>query len=580
MSLPRHPVTALLLAGLASCGGAPTGAFPSRGEIDTIAAAPLPSGGALDDRSVDVPSWQLHGAPAEAIEVATANDPTPWGAMLASAAGARPGLVVASQAMACVAREAAAFVAERGALPAQPLRRFIAARCGAVSTDVWLTSQSGAVPAAVQEAEIVRKWGPQVQSMVQEGLQGGNRFAGVGYARVNDRTAVVLATSPRRAHVERTSVVAANGMVVLRGELLAPAAHIEALVTRGRFGYAECMLDPNAALPRFGVACPVAADDPSAWIEIAAFPAGRVLGDSVVDVQVFSTGKPDGVYARVVPTVRVDIRDAGALTGALLERLNAVRRDAGLGLVRLSLAETRKAAALAPHYFAALGGHGDVTVADKIALGLQAGWDVEGVVREGHFATGRGELQSPDDLLDEACAGPFGRRALLDPEIQSVAIGTVTGGSAVGAVISTYTLVDPRRAADSSAAVLARLARLRSARRLAAPTAMPQLDGLAAKASERVRAGQDPNEAMRWLLDNAAEQARGRRVHVWVSQASSVDRLDMPAELLRDPSVALAIGVAHHKPEGEPWARLVVFFVTVDEQGPINTAAAGAGRQG
>jgi hypothetical protein len=581
MSLLRHPVTALfLLAGLASCGGASTGAFPSRGEIDTIAAAPLPSGGGLDDRSVDVPSWQLHGAPAEAIEVATANDPTPWGAMLASAAGARPGLVVASQAMACVAREAAAFVAERGALPAQPVRRFIAARCGAVSTDVWLSSQAGSVPAAVQEAEIVQKWGPQVQSMVQEGLQGGSRFAGVGYARLNDRAAVVLATSQRRAHVERTPVVAANGMFVLRGELLAPAAHIEALVTRGRFGYAECMLDPNAALPRFGVACPVAADDPSAWIEIAAFPAGRVLGESVVDVQVFPTATPDGLYLRVMPTVAFNTRDAGILTGVLLDRLNAVRRDAGLGLVRLSPAQTRKAAALAPHYFAAMGGHGDATVADKIALGLQAGWDVEGVVREGHFATGRAELQSPDDLVGQACASPFGRRALLDPEIQSVAIGTVTAGGVVGAVISTYSLDDPRRGPDESAAVLARLGRLRAARRLAAPAAVPQLAGLTAKVLERVRAGESPDDAMHWLLENAAEQMRGRRVHVWVSQATAVDRLDMPAELLREPSVALAVGVAHHKPEGEPWARLVVFFVTVEEQGPTNTASSSAGRHG
>jgi hypothetical protein len=300
-----------------------------------------------------------------------------------------------------------------------------------------------------------------------------------------------------------------------------------------------------------------------------------VLGDSVVDVQVLPTGKPDPAYAHAPPAPRGGPRDPAALGSALVERLNEVRRDAGLGPVGLSPSETRKAALLAPHYFAALGGHGDVTVADKIALGLQAGWDVEGLVREGHFTSGRADVNSPEDLLDQACAGPFGRRALLDPAIQSVAVGTVVAGGALGAVISTYTLLDPRRAADESGAVLARLTRVRAAKRLGPPALLPQLGGLLAKASERVRAGQAPNDTMQWLLESTAEQARGRRVRAWVVQADNVSRLDLPAELIAAPTLDLAIGVAHHKPEGEPWARLVVFFVTVEEPSAVNTAAIG-----
>src|SRR5258708_6557835 len=97
------PSVLFVLAGLlpACGGGAATGPSPPRGEIDQIASAPLPTGG-LDDRSVDVPSGAMKGAPAEVIEVAPASDPSPWGAMLTAAASARPGLVVASGAMACV----------------------------------------------------------------------------------------------------------------------------------------------------------------------------------------------------------------------------------------------------------------------------------------------------------------------------------------------------------------------------------------------------------------------------------------------------------------------------------------------
>ncbi len=530
MILHRYVPTApllVLVAGLAACGGsAGSGAFPSRTEIDAIAAAPLPSGG-LDDRSVDVASWELRGPAAEAIDEATGNDPSAWGGMLAAATSAGPGLV-ASQAMGCVAREAAVFVAQKGALPAQTLRRFLAARCGAASTDVSLAYQAGTVPPAMTEADVSVQWGPQVRAMVQSGLRGGNRLAGIGFARANDHAAVLLATAPRRARLERTPIAASGGGVVLRGELLVPAAHIEAMVTSGRFGYAECAVDAAVALPRFSVACPVAAADASAWIEVAAFPAGRVLGDAVIDIQVFPAGAPDHTYAHAPAASRGGPRDPAALAIGVVEHLNAVRRDAGLGAVRLSLGESRKAAALAPHYFAALGGHGDVTVADKIALGLQAGWDVEGVVRDGHFATGRGDAQSPDDLLDQACASPFGRRALLDPEVQSVAVGTVVVGDVLGALIGTYAIVDPRRAPDESSAVLSRLSRLRQTKRLAAPTVVPQLASVLAKASERVLAGQDPADAMHWLLESAAEQARGKRVHVWVSQASTVERLDLP----------------------------------------------------
>ena len=56
-----------------------------------------------------------------------------------------------------MAREAAAFVAEKGALPAEPLRRFMAAHCGAVTSQVTVASKSGQVPTATPEAEIYRR---------------------------------------------------------------------------------------------------------------------------------------------------------------------------------------------------------------------------------------------------------------------------------------------------------------------------------------------------------------------------------------------------------------------------------------
>ncbi len=53
------------------------------------------------------------------------------------------------------------------------------------------------------------------------------------------------------------------------------------------------------------------------------------------------------------------------------------------------------------------------------------------------------------------------------------------------------------------------------------------------------------------------------RVQVWMSQAGTVDRLEIPSDLLSLRSLNLGLGVVSHRPEGEPWARLVVFFVSV-----------------
>jgi hypothetical protein len=305
-----------------------------------------------------------------------------------------------------------------------------------------------------------------------------------------------------------------------------------------------------------------------------------VLGDTVVEALVFPSGKPDKTYARARRAASAPL-DRAVMTRALVERLNAVRSEAGLGPVRVSAAESRRAELLAPHYFAAVAGEGDVTVADRIALGLQAGWDVEGVVRHGHFTAGAGEAGNPADLLDLALARPFGRRALLDPDVQAVALGTVVpGGRTLGAVFGTYAILDPAKTPREAAATLGRLVELRRAKRLAAPTAVPELAGVMAKAVDRVEKGQAPADAMQWLLDASAEQLRGRTLHASVLTAPSVDRIQFPAALLADPSVDLAVGVGRYRAEGEPWAQLVVFFVTISEPAATRTALAPGGSRG
>jgi len=49
--------------------------------------------------------------------------------------------------------------------------------------------------------------------------------------------------------------------------------------------------------------------------------------------------------------------------------------------------------------------------------------------------------------------------------------------------------------------------------------------------------------------------------------------MQLPPELVTRPSLTLGIGVAHHRNQGQPWGRFIVFVVILDESvsGP-NTA--------
>src|SRR5262249_9711578 len=131
----------------------------------------------------------------------------------------------------------------------------------------------------------------------------------------------------------------------------------------------------------------VDATDSAAWIEVAAFPAGRVLGHVVASVVVFPKGEPVAVYhdagyvTRSVPA-GADARDQ------LLRLVNEVRRGAGLPEVTLAPKQSEVAERVAPHSFAALIGTEPELVADQIVLGLRAGWDVDGEVMNGDFTAG------------------------------------------------------------------------------------------------------------------------------------------------------------------------------------------------
>ena len=47
----------------------------------------------------------------------------------------------------------------------------------------------------------------------------------------------------------------------------------------------------------------------------------------------------------------------------------------------------------------------------------------------------------------------------------------------------------------------------------------------------------------------------------WVIEASSLEELEIPEDVLRQRVLSLDIGVTHHKPEGAAWAQYTILVV-------------------
>jgi hypothetical protein len=47
----------------------------------------------------------------------------------------------------------------------------------------------------------------------------------------------------------------------------------------------------------------------------------------------------------------------------------------------------------------------------------------------------------------------------------------------------------------------------------------------------------------------------------YIIEASSLDELEIPEEVLRQPTLHLDIGVTHHKAEGAAWAQYTILVI-------------------
>jgi hypothetical protein len=546
-------------------GGGPATGFPKPEELEKLAEEPI-LGRVFDSNARDVASWELEGPFPERVEESRFDDGSSWSQLLADAVERRAGLVVPTEAMYCVARELGRFYLAMGGLPSQNLRRYITARCQAGVAGIGVRYLQAEIGPAVPEAQLFAQWRESFEQMIADQLVGGPTAAGVWFGRSEDRVIALVASGIRAIRLDPVeTVLGEDHRVVIRGESLRSVDEVGALLNYGRYAAKRCERDPGVALPRFHFVCEANPADASAWLVIDVRPAGHLVGRTVANLLVWPAGEPDNVYRRPSFADADRIDNAEAAIPGFVAMLNSVRSSAELPELTLDVDQSEIATELAPYFFSALLDESQGIVADLVALGMMAGWDVDGIVQKGRMA-GSWVPQSDDlaVLLASALEYPSSREVLLSPDADRIAIGPMLEHyeehTAIAAMFGTYSLFSEEDHDANVQKVFHKLREARQQRDRRGPQHLVDVAQLSILAASDVQAGADPQDALGDLLEASSEILQ-RPVQGWVAQVSDLDSLEFPEDFLTEREIGVAIGVSYVKPEGEAWGRYVVMMV-------------------
>ncbi len=553
----RLPLVVVML--LAACARRPN-VFPEPDQLDKLAAKPIPAK-VFPTTERPVERWELEGPFPDKVALVERAPQSRWEQALAEAARARAGAMVLSEDMHCITRETGRFVLANDAAPSRALDDFIAGRCGTLAPSVRTSWFHGEASFELTEDQLFDAWKDQWSRALADKLVGQNT-AGVWFGRNDKKALVVLAVGKRNVLVQPIArVPGEDGKVRIQGELLIPAEKTRAVVTKGRYGYARCESDDTVKLPRFSYACPVDRADASARIQMLAFPTGRFLGYTELDVLVTPSGEATRVHERKPPPAVVG---EGDVAERLVSQINVVRQQASLPALRLSPTQSQTAASLAPHYFAALAGEAPEIETDVIALGLMAGWRVGESVLYGTFES---QWASGDvaELVDAIVAEPVGREAVLDPKLSVVAVGPYvdSGSRTVGVLISGYALAEPRFDEDAVRTIVEKVNCQRAEKGVAPVVWFNPPKDAGARATAALEAGRDPSEVSSELMRETVE-VLNKEVSGWVLHENDLEDVRIPEEVITRPSLAIAVVLGRHRPPDHPWTRYIVLLVTAD----------------
>lgn len=543
--------------------------FPSPARLKAIAEAPTPP--PAEGTGIMVPEFVLEG-PFSTPEM-RASHPTAnmFTAAVVAAAG-RSGLDT-DDGMACVARNLGRFWLTHRSYPAPAIREFISARCGAETENLQLQTVYGEAPAEMSDAEVVDAWRASITEMASAPAAGA---IGAWFGRARGQAVFVRVVGVRRAR--RTALEAAPGGVVVTGEILSGATEINAVVTHGPFGYASCEPLPGVVSPRFRFRCPLRPTDPYARVDVSILPPGRRLGITVLGMLVPGQGELPDRWRDEMRISAHPVDSVDALEQATLDIVNTIRERAGLEPLRIEASESLTARRLSRRFFSIAGS--EVEVAEEIALGMMAGWDVEAKVSSaGFFSRFVDHTQDASVLASALLVRPAARTVLLDPLATRVALGPLlTPTPSLGVVASTYrTLEGTGR--DRIEAAYAAIRRSRARADKPPLDRLASLEGVVQEAADAVSSGRKtPQQALDSALESASRSLGTGTQGVLLTTSSFEDYVP-PPEMLAGFTSQVAVGVGVHAPLEQPWAQWIVLIVGTDRPMRAETLE-GAGVKG
>ncbi|MCC6993169.1 MAG: hypothetical protein IT370_00940 [Deltaproteobacteria bacterium] len=567
---------AVMFGGTTGCGGSSKRGsvfenhFPTRDELAKLESTTRLPGKVLAASPPMVDTWRLGGSLPSQLVTLTHSDESPWHQQLTQVIAGR-GNVTLTEDMYCVARVLGSFVMDNGGMPTRLLRDFMVRRCGStvagVSTNVLTGSDSAS------ESSIFTAWKDQAQGMMKDslGLEKGPLAMGVWFGNQDGRQVLMVVSGRRLVSMEPVALVPTGDEVVLTGTLSETFQSVRAVINHGRFGYARCKDDQKVALPRFSLRCPVVREDASEIIELVAFKKGRYLGETVLETVTYPGGAPINVFSRAQlvgageadePGVPSAAPAPGADTATRLTALvNDLRAQAGMGPMALSAAQTAQSRRLAPLYFAAMSREVSEAIGDTIVLGLIAGWEIDGLVRDGGFTAGVAYGSAgggEEELLEQMASRPFGREALFDESMQHIAIGDVRSGDGLGVLVTTYATFTPTSSKQALAHVLDGLNAARARNGLAPASILGGVSGVLKKVGTMIKRNElSYDDAAQALVDSVDQP--GLFCYSWA--ANSLDELEMPDELVKKKNLAVAAVVTYQKVKGVPWAPYVLLLI-------------------
>lgn len=519
-----------------------------------IAAAPVPAAGwtveAAHTAQRTDDAWQPDGVFARGFVATAAKLPRP------------PRL---TRALSCIAEQLGRFYLETNKEPPQGLSEFISGACGAALPSYGTHAFFGHVPPAADESEILTHFQDKVSALVQQLPP--QAEAGFWYGRKGDQIIAMATSGEARHELQPFSLIPdETGRITIEGRVAQEVDHFAGYINQGRYGVEECLVDPSVQRPKFRITCAMAEGDRTAWLQLVYVQPRRALSTPMVQALLRRTPDETLSYELHSTESTSPIVDAESFSRAVLTALNAVRAEAQLKPVIRAEAQSNTATRVVGHYFVAASEAGREAEMDRIALGLLAGWQVPGMIRDGNFYSKLVPYtRDPNLWLRAALATPMGRSTLLAENIEQIAIGPLMMSSpeAVGAVVTGYRF---HHGNDHRTDVLRLFLRLGYARQRLALGPLAKLSGMNAAMNEALarvhRSEVEPKEALDEVLTHAVSQT-GASMRGYIVETTSLDGLEIPPELIGQPNLQLSIGVTHHKPQGAAWAQLVIMVVFV-----------------